>query len=81
MSSESLNFTPGLTPLRSSTSTLEALHLELAGDLLGLDEERLVLAGGDDVHVGRGDLARPDEPDSSWLPSTTQATARETPTP
>ena len=41
--------------------TVEALRLELAGDLLGLDEDRLVLAGGDDVDVGGRELARPDE--------------------
>ena len=38
-------------------------RVELVGDPLGCGEDRLVLAGRDDVHVGRRDLARPGEPE------------------
>ena len=39
---------------------LDAARLELAGELLGVRGDGLVLAGGDDVHVGRGERPRPD---------------------
>src|SRR5699024_132031 len=38
---------------------LEAARLERAGDPLRLGEDRRILAGGDDVHVGGGELPRP----------------------
>ena len=38
---------------------LDALARQLVGDPLGRGEDRLVLAGGDQVHVGGRDLARP----------------------
>ena len=57
ISSASVNFTPGETPARSSTRTRRPAARQLLGDVerqLGLEG----LARGDDVHVGRGDLAR-----------------------
>jgi hypothetical protein len=41
----------------------DALAAELLGDARGGLEDRRVLAGGDQVHVRRSDLPRPDQPD------------------
>ena len=61
MSSESLNFA-GADLATVVVDDLEGGRLELADDLLGLEVDLVVLAGGHEVHVGRGDLARPAEP-------------------
>ncbi len=41
----------------------QALCLKIVRDLGALDEDLLVLSGGDQVHVGRRDLAGPDQPE------------------
>ena len=62
ISSASLNFTPGLTPgggRRAAPSTPWASSARVSSSAVRGD--RLVLAGGDDVHVGRGERAGPDQ--------------------
>ena len=60
ISSASLNFTPGLTPYAIVEQHPEAGGLELGGERLGGGALRAaLLAGDDEVHVGRCDLAGP----------------------
>ena len=65
ISSASLNFTPGETfrPVVEEHPT--AGGLQLVGERSAAAKIALVLAGRDDVDVGRRDLARPDSPISS----------------
>ena len=81
ISSESLNFTPGETPLPVVEQDSDPNRLEVQRQPLGCLEDPRVLACGDDV-TSAGDTSRGHtRPWPSWCCSAMAATARETPTP
>jgi hypothetical protein len=56
-----LNFTPGRDLAAVVEQHPQARRVQLLGQPRGDLEDLVVLAGGHQVHVGRGDLARPDQ--------------------